>query len=164
MAIRPHGIVSPAVYHASTILYPTYQALKEHKQTYQYGRRGTPTSRSVEAAIATLENGFASKVTPSGLSAITTALLAFLTACCRRENAATEYALLSALFAFSRDIAGAASGFGVERMGYAGFFAFTAALALPALLMLPWLRPQLAAASLVNSPEPATQGASPEDR
>ena len=38
-----HGIVSPAVYHASTVLYPTYEALKERKQTYQYGRRGTPT-------------------------------------------------------------------------------------------------------------------------
>jgi len=73
-----HGIVSPAVYHASTILYPTYEALKERKQVYQYGRRGTPTSRSVEAAIATLENGFASKVSPSGLAAITTTLLAFL--------------------------------------------------------------------------------------
>jgi cystathionine beta-lyase len=73
-----HGIVSPAVYHASTILYPTYQALKERKQTYQYGRRGTPTSRAVETAIATLENGFASKVAPSGLAAITTTLLSFL--------------------------------------------------------------------------------------
>ncbi|WP_119268872.1 cystathionine beta-lyase [Taklimakanibacter deserti] len=73
-----HGIVSPAVYHASTILYPTYQALKERKQTYQYGRRGTPTSRAVETAIATLENGFASKVAPSGLAAVTTTLLAFL--------------------------------------------------------------------------------------
>jgi cysteine-S-conjugate beta-lyase len=73
-----HGVVSPAVYHASTILYPTYQALKERKQTYQYGRRGTPTSRAVETAIATLENGFASKVAPSGLAAITTTLLSFL--------------------------------------------------------------------------------------
>ena len=73
-----HGVVSPAVYHASTILYPTYQALKERKQPYQYGRRGTPTSRAVEEAIATLENGFASKVTPSGLAAITTTLLSFL--------------------------------------------------------------------------------------
>jgi PAT family beta-lactamase induction signal transducer AmpG len=76
----------------------------------------------------------------------TAALLSFLTACCRRENAATEYALLSALFAFSREIAGAASGFGAERMGYAGFFAFTALIALPALMLLPWLRPQIRAA------------------
>lgn len=73
-----HGIVSPAVYHASTILYPTYQALKERKQTYQYARRGTPTSRAVETAIATLENGHASKVSPSGLAAISTTLLSFL--------------------------------------------------------------------------------------
>lgn len=70
----------------------------------------------------------------------TAALLAFLTAACRPENAATEYALLSALFAFSREIAGALSGFGAERMGYAGFFAFTALLAVPGLAMLPWLR------------------------
>jgi len=70
----------------------------------------------------------------------TAALLAFLTAACRPENAATEYALLSALFAFSRELAGALSGFGAERMGYAGFFAFTALLAVPGLAMLPWLR------------------------
>lgn len=76
----------------------------------------------------------------------TAALLSFLTACCRKDNAATEYALLSALFAFSREIAGAASGFGAESMGYAGFFAFTALLAVPALLLLPWLRQQIAAA------------------
>jgi PAT family beta-lactamase induction signal transducer AmpG len=73
----------------------------------------------------------------------TAALLAFLTACCRPETAATEYALLSALFAFSREIAGALSGFGAQRMGYAGFFAFTALLAVPGLLLLPWLRPRL---------------------
>jgi MFS transporter, PAT family, beta-lactamase induction signal transducer AmpG len=85
----------------------------------------------------------------------TAALLSFLTACCRKENAATEYALLSALFAFSREIAGAASGFGAERMGYAGFFAFTALLAVPALLLLPWLRPQITLATLA----PATPGA-----
>ena len=85
----------------------------------------------------------------------TAALLSFLTACCRRENAATEYALLSALFAFSREIAGAASGFGAERMGYAGFFAFTALLAIPALCLLPWLRPQIQ----IGAATPAAAGA-----
>ncbi len=81
----------------------------------------------------------------------TAGLLAFLTSCCRRENAATEYALLSALFAFSRELAGALSGFGAERMGYAGFFLFTGVLALPALALLPWLRPQLLAAQIASS-------------
>ena len=83
----------------------------------------------------------------------TAALLSFLTACCRRENAATEYALLSALFAFSREIAGAASGFGAERMGYGGFFAFTALIALPALALLPWLKPQIQAAEAAGAAE-----------
>ena len=77
----------------------------------------------------------------------TAALLSFLTACCRRENAATEYALLSALFSFSREVAGGLSGFGAERMGYAGFFLFTGLAAAPALCLLPWLRPQLDAAA-----------------
>ncbi len=77
----------------------------------------------------------------------TAALLAFLTVCCRREAAATEYALLSALFAFSREIAGGLSGFGAERMGYAGFFGFTALLAIPGLALLPWLRAQIERAS-----------------
>jgi PAT family beta-lactamase induction signal transducer AmpG len=87
----------------------------------------------------------------------TAALLAFLTACCRRENAATEYALLSALFSFSRELAGGLSGFGAERMGYAGFFLFTALLAAPALCLLPWLRPQLDAAAppAARAPAPA---------
>jgi PAT family beta-lactamase induction signal transducer AmpG len=86
----------------------------------------------------------------------TAALLAFLTACCRKENAATEYALLSALFSFSREVAGGLSGFGAERMGYAGFFLFTAILAAPALCLLPWLRPQLDAAA-----PPAAKAATP---
>jgi cysteine-S-conjugate beta-lyase len=73
-----HGIVNPAVYHASTITFPSVQALHERKQDYVYGRRGTPTSRAVETAIASLEGGFACKVSPSGLAAISTTLLAFL--------------------------------------------------------------------------------------
>jgi cysteine-S-conjugate beta-lyase len=51
----------------------------EHgNQTYTYGRKGTPTSRAVESAIAELEGGYDCKVCPSGLSAITAALLAFM--------------------------------------------------------------------------------------
>ena len=73
-----HGIVSPAVYHASTVLFPTVQSLHDRSQDYIYGRRGTPTSMAVEEAIATLEGGHAAKVCPSGLSAISSTLLAFL--------------------------------------------------------------------------------------
>ena len=73
-----HGIVNPAVYHASTITFPTVKALHERDQPYTYGRKGTPTSRAVETAIAALEGGHNCKISSSGLAAVTTTLLAFL--------------------------------------------------------------------------------------
>jgi cysteine-S-conjugate beta-lyase len=75
-----HGIVNPAVYHASTVLFPNVQTLKDRSQDYLYGRRGTPTSRALETAIAELEGGHDCKVSSSGLAAISTTLLAFLKA------------------------------------------------------------------------------------
>ncbi len=73
-----HGMVNPAVYHASTITFPTAQSLHDRGQEYTYGRKGTPTSRAVETAIAVLEGGHDCKISSSGLAAITTTLLAFL--------------------------------------------------------------------------------------
>ncbi|MFO1123191.1 MAG: cystathionine beta-lyase [Hyphomicrobiales bacterium] len=73
-----HGFVNPAVYHGSTVLFPTAASLHDRSQTYVYGRRGTPTSRAVEEAVALVEGGHNAKMLPSGLAAITTALLAFL--------------------------------------------------------------------------------------
>jgi cystathionine beta-lyase len=73
-----HGMVNPAVYHASTVLFPSMQSLTVNKPEYTYGRKGTPTSRAVETAIAQLEGGYDCKICPSGLAAITAALLAFL--------------------------------------------------------------------------------------
>ena len=73
-----HGMVNPAVYHASTILFPDFEAINNPKQEYTYGRRGTPTSRAIEEAIRELEGGFNCKVCPSGQAAISMALLAFL--------------------------------------------------------------------------------------
>jgi cysteine-S-conjugate beta-lyase len=75
-----HGMVNPAVYHASTVLFPDIASLTNRNQQFTYGRKGTPTSRAVETSIAHLEGGFDCKVCPSGLAAITTALLAFLKA------------------------------------------------------------------------------------
>lgn len=77
-----HGIVNPPVYHASTIVYPTVAALRHADATpydgTRYGRRGTPTTFALEEAVAALEGGARSIAMPSGLSAVTTALLAFL--------------------------------------------------------------------------------------
>ncbi|ABS64590.1 cystathionine beta-lyase [Parvibaculum lavamentivorans DS-1] len=72
------GIVNPPVYHASTVLYPTLEAVKTRAQPVTYGRRGTPTTFALQDAIAELEGGYRSLLTPSGLAAVTTALLAHL--------------------------------------------------------------------------------------
>ena len=72
-----HGFVNPAVYHASTVLYPTAEDFVAHRARYQYGRRGTPTSEALENALPELEGEKCAGVAllPSGLAAITTALL-----------------------------------------------------------------------------------------
>jgi cystathionine beta-lyase len=77
-----HGFVNPPVYHASTVLYPTAADLAAHRSRYQYGRRGTPTSEALEGALAELEGPRCAGVAllPSGLAAISTALLAVLRA------------------------------------------------------------------------------------
>jgi hypothetical protein len=61
-----------------------------------------------------------------------------------KQRAATEYALLSSVFALSRSFAGWASGFGAEAMGYSGYFLLTFFLAFPAYLLLPWVKAMLA--------------------
>jgi cystathionine beta-lyase len=74
---RAHfGAVNTPVYRASTILYPSYESLKAGDAPYSYGRRGTPTTRSFEEAVAGLEGAARAVVLPSGLNAIVTAILA----------------------------------------------------------------------------------------
>jgi cystathionine beta-lyase len=75
-----HGFVNPPVYHASTVLYPSADDLIAHRSRYQYGRRGTPTSEALEGALQAIEGPGCAGVAllPSGLSAISTALLAAL--------------------------------------------------------------------------------------
>jgi len=69
----------------------------------------------------------------------TAAFLAFLMAIVDKRRSAAEYALLSSVFALSRSVAGFASGFGVEAMGYADYFLLTFFLSFPAYLLLPWV-------------------------
>ncbi len=73
---RYHGAVSTPVYRVSTFLMPDLETLEGSTAQYVYGRRGTPTSESFTTAINALEHGVATVVTPSGLAAITTAILA----------------------------------------------------------------------------------------
>jgi cysteine-S-conjugate beta-lyase len=74
------GFVNPPVVHGSTVLYPTADDLHAHRGEYQYGRRGTPTTKSLQQALMALEGPQCAGVAiaPSGLAAITTTLLAVL--------------------------------------------------------------------------------------
>jgi len=70
----------------------------------------------------------------------TAAFLAFLMHICDKRNAATQYALISALFGLTRVLAGAASGLGATYLGYGAYFGLTFALAAPAYAFFPWVR------------------------
>jgi PAT family beta-lactamase induction signal transducer AmpG len=70
----------------------------------------------------------------------TAAFLSFLMNVCDKEQAATQYALLSALFNLSGSFAGSLSGRGVEWLGYGSYFALTFVVALPCYALLPWVR------------------------
>jgi cystathionine beta-lyase len=72
------GFVNPPVYHASTVLYPTAEDQVAHRSRYQYGRRGTPTTEALEAALRDIEGDNCAGVVllPSGLAAISIALIA----------------------------------------------------------------------------------------
>lgn len=77
-----HGFVNPPVYHASTVLYRSAEDYLAHRSRYQYGRRGTPTSEALAGAIAELEGPACAGVAllPSGLAAVSAALLAMMRA------------------------------------------------------------------------------------
>lgn len=76
------GVVNPPIYRASTILFPTVQDMREsYKRKYDaitYGRDGTPTHRLLAEAFTALEGADRAVIVPSGLAAVSAALLGCL--------------------------------------------------------------------------------------
>lgn len=72
--------VNPPVVRASTVLFDSADDIAHMRGRYSYGRRGTPTSDSLEAAVSDLEGADGSVIVPSGLAAGTVALLSVLSA------------------------------------------------------------------------------------
>ena len=71
------GVVNPPVFHASTILASSLDDFDNiDKKPIRYGIHGTETSFALENAIAALEHGAGTILCPSGLSAITTTIIA----------------------------------------------------------------------------------------
>lgn len=69
------GFVNTPVYRGSTVLFKTLDDMTGHKQRFAYGRAGNPTTESVEAVITELEGAYRTRLVPSGLAAITIAVL-----------------------------------------------------------------------------------------
>lgn len=65
----------------------------------------------------------------------TTAIIAFMSILCQRGHTATQYALLSSLPGFARDVVASTSGHVLEMTSWPIFFAISALLALPAVML-----------------------------
>lgn len=71
-----------AIHHASTVLFPSVAAMRsrnwQDKSGYTYGLHGTPTTFTLEARLASIENGRHCLLAPSGLAAIAMVQMALL--------------------------------------------------------------------------------------
>jgi len=74
------GFVNTPVYRGSTVLFKTLADLDAQSQRFLYGRAGNPTTESVETIVTELECAYRTKLVPSGLAAITIALMSCLKA------------------------------------------------------------------------------------
>lgn len=72
------GFVNTPVYRGSTVLFKTLADLDAQKQRFLYGRAGNPTTEGVEEVVTALEGAYRTKLVPSGLAAITIAMLSCL--------------------------------------------------------------------------------------
>ncbi|WP_262030880.1 cystathionine beta-lyase [Microvirga sp. Mcv34] len=75
-----HGFVNTPIYRGSTVLYPTTDDLLHRRGRYSYGTKGTPTTNSLETAWTELAGAAGTVLTPSGLAAVTIALMSCLKA------------------------------------------------------------------------------------
>lgn len=74
------GFVNMPVFRGSTILFKTLDELEDYKAPYRYGRNDNPTTRALSELVSELEGAAGTIIAPSGLSAVSTALLAAVSA------------------------------------------------------------------------------------
>ena len=74
------GYVNTPIYRGSTVLFPTHDDLVRRTGRFSYGTAGTPTTQALEEAWSELAGAATTVLTPSGLAAITVALLTALKA------------------------------------------------------------------------------------
>jgi cystathionine beta-lyase len=74
------GYVNLPVFRGSTILFNTLDDLEDYKSPLRYGRNDNPTTNGLADLVSELEGAAGTVICPSGLSAVSTALLAAVSA------------------------------------------------------------------------------------
>src|SRR5205807_9739684 len=73
-----YGFVNTPIYRGSTVLYPTTEKFLKRDARYTYGTKGTPTTNALETAWTELCGAAGTVLVPSGLAAVSIALLSCL--------------------------------------------------------------------------------------
>ncbi len=74
------GYVNMPVFRGSTVLFRTLDELEDYKSPIRYGRNDNPTTTALADLVTGLEGAAGTVICPSGLSAVSTALLSALSA------------------------------------------------------------------------------------
>jgi cysteine-S-conjugate beta-lyase len=77
---QQHGFVNAPIYRGSTVLYPSADDFMHRRAHYTYGTKGTPTTEALENAWTALAGAAGTVLAPSGLAAVTLALMSCLKA------------------------------------------------------------------------------------
>jgi cystathionine beta-lyase len=75
-----HGFVNTPIYRGSTVLYPSADDYLNRRARFTYGTKGTPTTEALETAWTQLAGAAGTILAPSGLAAVTVALMSCLKA------------------------------------------------------------------------------------
>jgi cysteine-S-conjugate beta-lyase len=73
-----HGFVNTPIYRGSTVLFPSTDDIQNRRGRYVYGTAGTPTTEALERAWTELTGAAGTVLAPSGLAAVSLALLSCL--------------------------------------------------------------------------------------
>lgn len=72
---QQHGFVNTPIYRGSTVLFPTFHDLVTRNAEFTYGTQGSPTTKALTDAWTELSGAAGTILAPTGLAAITLALL-----------------------------------------------------------------------------------------
>ncbi|HTV33269.1 MAG TPA: cystathionine beta-lyase [Methylocella sp.] len=70
-----YGFVNTPIYRGSTVLFPTLEDFHQRRARFSYATAGTPTTQALESAWSEISGAAGTVLAPSGLAAISLALL-----------------------------------------------------------------------------------------